>query len=314
RARRRCRWAGRTEAAAPAGVNGTAGGPRLGRAGRTVRETGARGAPRAEPREREFTEQADLNLVEPALGGLEPLRVERLDGVRGARDDRLGVLVRLEVREHPVGEVAPVAAPGPPDADAQAQEVRRAEMPRDRAQAVVPGEAAAPPRLEAARLEVALVVDDEDRAGLELEEVGGRPDRPARLVHVRLRLEQPDAVAVDAHLGEPARELAAEAGAVAPRELVHDHVADVVPVPGVLAPRVAEADDEQVERRGAFAPAPGQPHQPSASVEPPSPAAPSAPSAGASAAASAASSPSTASTSGSSTRVGVVTVATTVSG
>jgi hypothetical protein len=45
---------------------------------------------------------------------------------------------------------------------------------------------------------------------------------------------------------------------VPPRELIDDHEADVVPVALVLAPRIAEADDQQVERRGAFAPTPRQ--------------------------------------------------------
>ena len=37
-------------------------------------------------------------------------------------------------------------------------------------------------------------------------------------------------------------------------ELVDDHEADVVAVMFVLAARVSETDDEQVERRGALAP------------------------------------------------------------
>src|SRR5207302_4447856 len=48
--------------------------------------------------------------------------------------------------------------------------------------------------------------------------------------------------------------------AVPAGELVRDHVADVVPVARVLAAGIAEADDEQVERRGAFAPPPRQAH------------------------------------------------------
>ena len=44
-------------------------------------------------------------------------------------------------------------------------------------------------------------------------------------------------------------------------ELLDDHVADVVAVPCVLAAGVAEPDHEQVERRGAFAPSPGQAHE-----------------------------------------------------
>ena len=40
---------------------------------------------------------------------------------------------------------------------------------------------------------------------------------------------------------------------MAPRELVDDHEADVVPVTRVLATGVAEPDDEQIQRRGRFA-------------------------------------------------------------
>ena len=69
----------------------------------------------------------------------------------------------LEVGEHPVGERARVAALRPADADAEAEEVLRLEVLRDRAQAVVAGEAAAEPHLQPARLEVRLVVDDEHR-------------------------------------------------------------------------------------------------------------------------------------------------------
>ena len=88
--------------------------------------------------------------------------------------------MRLEIGEHAVGERAAVAAPGPADADAEPEELRRAEVLRDRAQPVVAGEAAAEARLETPGLEVALVVDDEHRVRLELEERGGgltaRPD------------------------------------------------------------------------------------------------------------------------------------------
>ena len=48
--------------------------------------------------------------IDAPLRGLEPVRVERLDGVGGAVDDRVRVLVRLEVGEHPVGELAGIAA------------------------------------------------------------------------------------------------------------------------------------------------------------------------------------------------------------
>jgi hypothetical protein len=106
------------------------------------------------------------------------------------------------------------------------------------------GEATAEPRLEPPVLEVDLVVDDENGVRLELEESGGGPDRPAGFVHVRLGLEQADAMAVEAHLGELAGELPSPGAAVATCELVDDHAPDVVPVVRVLAPRIAEPDDE----------------------------------------------------------------------
>src|SRR5581483_4509313 len=91
--------------------------------------------------------------VHVALSRLEPLRVEQLDRLDGRADDAVAVLVRPEVGEHPVGERAAVAAPRPSDADPDAQEVRGAEHTRDRAQAVVAGEAAAEPHLQPAELE-----------------------------------------------------------------------------------------------------------------------------------------------------------------
>ena len=67
-------------------------------------------------------------------------------------------------------------------------------------------------------------------------------------------------MAVEAHLRELAVELALPRRAVTARELVDDHPADVVPVPGVFAPGIAEADDEQIERRGAVASTPREAH------------------------------------------------------
>src|SRR5215216_138117 len=98
-------------------------------------------------------------------------------------------------------------------------------MGRHGAEAVVPGEPAAAARLQAARLEVDLVVDDENRVGLKLVEASGGADRPARFVHERLRLEQADTVFVHADLGDPAGELALPRAAVPPGELVDDHPA-----------------------------------------------------------------------------------------
>ena len=66
---------------------------------------------------------------------------------------------------------------------------------------------------------------------------------------------------VEAELREPAVELRPPGSTVPARELFDDHPADVVAVARVLASRIAETDDEQVERRGPFAPAPRQAHQ-----------------------------------------------------
>src|SRR5581483_3023536 len=264
------RWAGRTLPEGGAAVNGTGGPGGLGRPAPTDGATPARAAARAERGEARFTKRAPgrgasrapsgCGLVEAPLGRLEPLGVERLHRLGRPRHDRRDVLVRLEVGEDVIGEVASVAAPGAADADPEAEEVPGAEVLRDRAQPVVPGEAAAAACLEPARLEVGVVVDDEDRVRLEPVEAGGGADRAARLVHERLRLEQADPVVVDPHEGEPARELLAPGAAVAPGELVDDHVADVVAVARVLAARVAEPGDEQVERRGALASPPRRPH------------------------------------------------------
>ena len=114
-----------------------------------------------------------------------------------------------------------------------------------------------PPRRAWSRpdVEIDLVVDDEqavDRRPCRTR--SRRLDRAARVVHVRVGLEQREAPAVEAHLGEPAAELALERAVVTARELVDDHPADVVPVTLVLAARVSEPDDEQVERRGRLAP------------------------------------------------------------
>ena len=95
--------------------------------------------------------------------GLEPLGVERLDGVGGPATSASAVLVRLEVGEHVVGELAPVAALGPPHADAQPQELGRAEVLATERRPLWPPSAAAEPRLQPPELEVALVVDDEHR-------------------------------------------------------------------------------------------------------------------------------------------------------
>ena len=80
--------------------------------------------------------------VETLLCSLEAVGGQRLDHVGRARNDRAGVVLRFEVGEHVVGQITRVAAAGTADADAQAQELLRAELGGDRPEPVVPGEPA----------------------------------------------------------------------------------------------------------------------------------------------------------------------------
>ncbi len=114
--------------------------------------------------------------------------------------------------------------------------------------------------LQSSRLQIHLVVHDEDRVRLELEETHRRTDGPARLVHERLGLQQPDAMTVQSQLRELAGELPLPRRTVPARELLDDHPAHVVAVAGVLATGIPEADDEQLERRGSVASTPREAH------------------------------------------------------
>src|SRR5439155_10285480 len=125
---------------------------------------------------------------------------------------------------------------------------------RERAQAVVAREPSPGPGLETTGLEVDVVVDDEERFGLDLEEARGPSDRAARLVHVGLGLQQRKAEIAEPDLRKRSGELRAPGAAVAPGQLLEDHPAGVVPRALVLAARIAEPGDEQVQRRGTTAP------------------------------------------------------------
>ena len=61
--------------------------------------------------------------IEAALRLFEPVARERLHRVAPAGDDRLGVVLRREGREHVVGNRARIAAARPPDADTKAKEL-----------------------------------------------------------------------------------------------------------------------------------------------------------------------------------------------
>src|SRR5262249_45309442 len=128
-------------------------------------------------------------------------------------------------------------------------EVLCLQVLRDRAEPVVAREAAADLELEAAEVEVALVVHHEHFARLDLVEARGSADRAAGIVHERLGLEQRELVAVDPDLRDLPRELRLPRAAVPAHELVGYEITGVVPVARVFAARVAEPHEEQVERR-----------------------------------------------------------------
>src|SRR5439155_14892094 len=156
--------------------------------------------------------------------------------------------------QHVVGDGARITAPRTPDADAQPQELLRTQRLGDRAKAVVAGEPAAEPGLQAAFLQVDVVVHHEESAWRHLEEPRRRADRTARLVYVRLRLQKSEAEIVQPHLGESTRELRPPRAPEPGGELLRNEPAHVVPCGGVLAPGIPETRDEQIERRGALAP------------------------------------------------------------
>src|SRR5439155_4907554 len=135
----------------------------------------------------------------------------------------------------------------------------RAQVARQRAQAVVPCEPARAAGLQPPRLKVDVVMDNKERIRLDLKEPGSSGDRAARLVHVGLRFHQREPELPEPHLRQRAGELGAPRAAMPARNLVEHHPAGVVPCALVLAPGIAEPRDEQVQRRGPAAP-PEEPH------------------------------------------------------
>ena len=76
-----------------------------------------------------------------------------------------------------------------------------AELALERLQAVVAGQPAAEPHADLAERQVDLVVQDEHAVEVELERAARGAGRAARLVHVRLRLQQRDARAAGRRCG-----------------------------------------------------------------------------------------------------------------
>src|SRR6478609_2041776 len=190
--------------------------------------------------------------VEPLLGVQEPDLDERFDGV-GPVVEQEGQHVRAlglgEVLEDEVGGVLASRRPSDPEADAEV--VLRADRLGDGAQAVVPALTAALLEADDTGVDVELVVDDDEAFGGDVVVLQEAGDRAPGDVHVGRRDGQDDLGAGDlqADLGDPGAglvrlERGPAAGGVTAGELLDGHRADVVPVAGILRPRVAEPDDE----------------------------------------------------------------------
>src|SRR6476661_2502595 len=190
--------------------------------------------------------------VEPLLGVEEPDLDERFDGV-GPVVEKEGQHVRPlglgEVLEDEVGGVLASRRPADPEADSEV--VLGADRLGDGAQAVVPALTAALLEADDTGVDVELVVDDDEAFGGDVVVLQEAGDRAPGDVHVGRRDGQDDLGAGDlqADLGDPGAglvrlERGAAAGGVTAGELLDGHRADVVPVAGILRPRVAEPDDE----------------------------------------------------------------------
>src|SRR6478609_3289315 len=190
--------------------------------------------------------------VEPLLGVQEPDLDERFDGV-GPVVEQEGQHVRAlglgEVLEDEVGGVLASRRPADPEADSEV--VLGADRLGDGAQAVVPALTAALLEADDTGVDVELVVDDDEAFGGDVVVLQEAGDRAPGDVHVGRRDGQDDLGAGDlqADLGDPGAglvrlERGAAAGGVTAGELLDGHRADVVPVAGILRPRVAEPDDE----------------------------------------------------------------------
>src|SRR3954470_1014855 len=231
--------------------------------------------------------------VELPHGGVDAFGDDRLDRVGGFRHDGVEqvALGRGYTIEDVVGAAILVGRFADPDADAEI--VLCLEVLGDAPQPVVPRQPAAGLQLEHSRLEVELVVHDDDLPWLvDLVTPHQRRDRLARVVHERDREGQHDPLRIDARTETGfADEGVVTSGfqrrAVALGEQAHALLADVVTGAGVLLARVAESDHEPIERSAAT----GTPieqahvsgaagdHSPVAASESPPAAAPSAPSA-----------------------------------
>ena len=176
-------------------------------------------------------------------------------GLVGRALDELAYLVRrpAPAAQHVPRDDVGVRRVGPPDPDADAHEVRAAELAPQRLQPVVAREPAALLEADVAERQVDLVVQHEHAVEVELEGAARGADGAPGVVHERLRLEHRDARAAGAGaaLGQLGVELLLRLREVpAADQLVGDAEADVVRAVGVGRARVAEPDDQPVDRGG----------------------------------------------------------------
>src|SRR6185312_4079811 len=135
-------------------------------------------------------------------------------------------------------------ASGMADADAHAPVIRTDRIV-DRAQAIVPAIAAAALHPELALDEIDIVMDDRDRAGLDLVKPRRRADAVAARIHEGLGLQRHDARLADHAFGERALEFAAKRREpIALGNRVERHEAEIVAIHRVAGSRIAEPDEK----------------------------------------------------------------------
>src|SRR5262249_39876676 len=120
-----------------------------------------------------------------------------------------------------------------------------AHMGRDRAQAVMAGDAAAGFDTHLGGRQVDLVVEDHDVAEVDLIEMRRLPDCQPGLVHVGARQQQDDALAVDRTFRrDPSKAPSPRANPVAPGNGFDRHEADIVTIADIARARISEPDQE----------------------------------------------------------------------
>ncbi len=116
------------------------------------------------------------------------------------------------------------------------------------------GESAAEAGANLAERKIDLVVDHEDPVELDAQLTARGPDRPAGLVHVRLGRQDRDSGAAGSRAPLRDQPPIASPGCrqiPACAQTLRDLESDVVRTAAVLAPRVAESDDEPVDGSAA---------------------------------------------------------------